>query len=437
MKRRMSLAFVALSLITSMVVMRPSGAMPAPARPSAQNPSIDIEEFRHELFNYLTALEVSMQVFSDVPAVRQQFDQAGLDPLALLADAKQQLSVSTPEELSALRTAYARFPNWRDTPRGISSLIHPGLRQLTSSGVADLRTLQSVTVDDCAAALAANHTNTDISIAAAVLIAAEAVMEGFPTDGLTILARLIPIAAVTAAKSALLAIETLKNIKDDCNSDTFEAAIQEQVTNSTNTIVNNDNTNQATIVNNDNTNRDTVLSSLTAATNTVINNDNSNTTALTATIGNAQTSINNNSNANTATIVTNDNSNKTTILANDNANTVALATAITNAQTTVVNNSNANRDLLRDLLLRTQIEADLAEADSASPVALYLTPTSQGGHLDLVQAIVTETLANIEAAGSSIGTARTELAQADAQKAAGQFKDAYKSYRKAYKSATK
>jgi hypothetical protein len=90
---------------------------------------------------------------------------------------------------------------------------------------------------------------------------------------------------------------------------------------------------------------------------------------------------------------------------------------------------------LRDLLLRTQIEADLAEADSATPVAWYLTPTANGGHLDLVQSIVTQTLANIQAAGGSVGNAQAFLTEANAQKAAGQFKEAYKSYRKAYKAA--
>ncbi len=53
--------------------------------------------------------------------------------------------------------------------------------------------------------------------------------------------------------------------------------------------------------------------------------------------------------------------------------------------------------------------------------------------LDLVQQIVTLTLANIQAAGGSIGNAQSFLTQANADKAAGNFKSAYDNYRKAYK----
>lgn len=91
----------------------------------------------------------------------------------------------------------------------------------------------------------------------------------------------------------------------------FESAIQDQVATSTTTIVNNDNTNATPILN-----------SITVAKTEIVNNDNTNT----------------------ANIIANDNSNTVMIIANDNANATAL----------------------RDLLRRTQIEADLAEADNAA-----------------------------------------------------------------------
>jgi hypothetical protein len=123
-------------------------------------------------------------------------------------------------------------------------------------------------------------------------------------------------------------------------------------------------------------------------------------------------------------IISNDNTNTGTIINNDNANTA-----------TIINNDNANKNELRDLLLRTQIEADLAAADSATPVALYLTPNANGGYLDLVQSIVTQTLANVQAAGGKISNAQQFLNQADALKASGQFKAAYDNYQRAYKLA--
>jgi hypothetical protein len=124
-------------------------------------------------------------------------------------------------------------------------------------------------------------------------------------------------------------------------------------------------------------------------------------------------------------IINNDNANANAIINNDNANTA-----------TIITNDNANKNELRDLMLRTQIEADLASADAATPVALYLTPNANGGYLDLVQSIVTETLANVSAAGGNVGSAQSFLNQANAQKAAGQFKNAYANYRRAYKQAT-
>jgi hypothetical protein len=151
-------------------------------------------------------------------------------------------------------------------------------------------------------------------------------------------------------------------------------------------------------VNNDNANATTLNNNLTAARNTIVNNDNANTT----------------------TIVNNDNTNRTAIINNDNAN-----------KAMIIANDNANKDLL----LRVHIEEDLAQSDSATPVAWFLTPAAHGGHLNLVKTIVTETLANIVAAGGSIGNAQSFLDQANADLAAGRFKEAYNNYRKAYKAA--
>jgi hypothetical protein len=152
---------------------------------------------------------------------------------------------------------------------------------------------------------------------------------------------------------------------------------------------------------------------LEGAITSIINNDNANTTTLF-----------NNDNANTTTLFNNDNANRTLIINNDNAN---LATIISNA--------NANKNELRDLILRTQIEADLAMVDSSAVVALYETPTAAGGYLDLVTTVVTETLAHVQSAGGSISNAQNFLDDANAAKAAGNFKTAYAAYRKAYKAA--
>jgi hypothetical protein len=154
---------------------------------------------------------------------------------------------------------------------------------------------------------------------------------------------------------------------------------------------------------------------LAADTTSIINNDNANMTA-----------IINNDNTNTSSIITNDNTNTTAIINNDNANTA-----------TIIANANANKNELRDLILRTQIEADMAMTDSAAVVALYEIPTARGGYLDLVQFIVTDTIAKVLAAGGTVGNAQQMLNDANAAKAAGHFKLAYATYRKAYKAAGK
>lgn len=168
------------------------------------------------------------------------------------------------------------------------------------------------------------------------------------------------------------------------------------ITNAQTAIVNNDASNKTMIVNNDNANALTLNTSLTSAKTMVIANDNTNTT---------------------------------NIVSNDNANKVMLLAAINASQTT-----------FGTMLLRSQIEANLAKEgddDEAGNVAWFLTPTANGGQLDLVQQIVTQTLANIVAAGGSIHSAQTYLTRANAYKTAGNFKAAYEYYRKAYKAAAK
>lgn len=175
----------------------------------------------------------------------------------------------------------------------------------------------------------------------------------------------------------------------------------------------------------------------------IIGNATTNTTTITTTVTTAKTDI-----------VNNDNSNKDTIVNNDNANALALTTLVNSALTQIISNANANKDETKNLLLRTQIEADLSSTDGSTFVALYETPstvcfpslnsfglpqagvpasTVQCGLLDLVRSIVRQTIANV-GAGTN---AQNFFDTGDSQRAAGQYKAAYASYRKAYKAASK
>jgi hypothetical protein len=256
-------------------------------------------------------------------------------------------------------------------------------------------------------------------------------MEGFPTDGLTILARIAPIAAWAAAEGAVIGIETLKSIKDDCNANTFEAGITNQITNSTNSIISNDNTNTTAITTSVSNAQTAITTSISNAQTAITTNDNTNTTNIISNDNSNKTAIITNDNTNTTNIVNNDNANKTAIINNDNANTVTITTAVENAKTQVIINANANKDEL----LRLQIHADLATADSATPVAVFVLPAAKNGYLELVRTIVVQMITDL--AGSRTAEANALLAQGDAHKNAGNFKSAYSSYRKAYQTAAR
>jgi len=136
------------------------------------------------------------------------------------------------------------------------------------------------------------------------------------------------------------------------------------------------------------------------------------------------------------TIVNNDNANTNAIVNNNNANTAAIVNNDNTNTTTIINNANGNKTETLDLILRTEIEDNLA-GNGEKPVALFETPTSNGGYLDLVGTIVAQTIANIQSAGGHVGDAASDLAAADASKAAGRFKKAYGQYREAYQDAAK
>lgn len=206
-----------------------------------------------------------------------------------------------------------------------------------------------------------------------------------------------------------------------------------------------------------NTNIDTEASSINSNIDTEAAGINTNIDTEAASINSnidaEATAINNNVNAQATLIIAKADSNTALIIANTNSRAAEIKAQIDAVRDEIIANDdantaaiiasdNANKNELRDLILRTQIEADLATADNATPLGLYLTPGSvcsggQCGRLDLVRDVVAQTLANIQAAGESIGGAQKLLDQGDALKAAGQFKAAYQAYRKAYKTAVK
>lgn len=152
-------------------------------------------------------------------------------------------------------------------------------------------------------------------------------------------------------------------------------------------------------------------------------------------LGHIHTDLDNsvaNDNTNKTAIINNDNANTTTITGNVNANTTTILAAIAASQIAVNANTDAGKNELLNLVLRTQIEANLAE-DHDDAVGLYMTPGLNGGYLESVRAIVIETIAKL--GGKHTTEANKQLAQGDAQKALGNFFKAYSFYRQAYRTA--
>ena len=428
--------------------------------------AVQLEQFRADLSQMITNLNASLIKIKQNPAARAAISKSGKDSVKTSAAARRELEQMSYQELEQVYRAFnTHFPQWRKTS-GVMERMAKKIEGNYSEGEGGVTTSNAITPDNCQDAFNAAPSFTDWSAASAAAIAADGLQNVIPPP-LNAIATAVYIAA---AEGALVA-ETLNSIFDRCSGDVALGNLQ--------TSVDNIQSSQTDIINNANTNKTMLTTAITNAKTDIITNDNSNKTMLTTTITNAQTSINNTTNSSSTAITTaitnaqtaivnNDNSNKTMIVNNDNSNALTLNTNLTNAKnqiitndntnttnivnndnankTTIINNDNANTTTLlnsgnantlalSDLVLRSQIEADLATESNGVKVAWYMTPTANGGKLDLVKQIVTLTLANIVAAGGSIGNAQSFLTQANADKAAGNIKSAYDNYRKAYKAA--
>ena len=88
------------------------------------------------------------------------------------------------------------------------------------------------------------------------------------------------------------------------------------------------------------------------------------------------------------------------------------------------------------LSVRASIER--AIADPSQPlIAVYALPAANGGYLETVRDLVTDTITNLSAAGQSVGNGPASLAAANAAFAAGQYADAYTKFATAYRDAAK
>lgn len=428
--------------LTPAVIAETSSTPIAPDKPEA-------DQFRADLKKLLEELDSVADIALESDFGRNLIESAGLDLKGTLKRAIDNLQNLSDEDALRLKNAFEKSnPNWKQSGQKMKNIFSEGVRNrlkglptkpgrqkggnssLRFSGTdssnaalildkgrggkfnfnkysqrlssfarssAILMVMPGINPETCDPGIGAGDDGImAVYIAKGVALGLQAIMEALPTDAITIAAREAPLAAYFLAEGAALTVEGLYEVEAECEGAKFEF--------DTTTKLNNLQTSVNSIIPNDNANTTTILNKL-----------NENTTIITNKIGDTGTLIINNDNQNKTQIINNDNQNKTEIIINDNN----------------------NKNELRDLILRSQIEADLSQPDGSSPIALYELPTAQGGYLDLVQTIVTQTISRIKAAGGATGNALTFLNTANAFKAAGKFKAAYDNYRKAYRAASK
>ena len=367
-------------------------------------PDANVEEFRQEYEEYLVGMQELLTKIGD-PAMQEKLER--FDASEQRTRARQSAMEAKAENLVAIHELLSKFPNWRKdltTAKQAfgseSARAFAKARKSAKKAGGENPTPEFLIPDFCPDASVVPTIN-DVAALQSLIIIAEGVMELLPTDTFTFLARAIPVGLYTVAQEVLLAAQTLRDLDDQCTSASKDD-IQDMIDGAKDSVIENSNSNKSEIVENDNANKTALSTELSDAKTMIVNNDNTNTAALDAAITKA----------------------KNEILADAKAN-----------KNEILADAKANKEELRLLILKTQIEADLATESNGVKVAAYMLPTAKGGYLDMVQQIVTKAISDIRAAGGSVGTAQSWLDKANADKAAGNFKSAYDNYRKAYKAA--
>jgi hypothetical protein len=409
------------------------------------DPATDVEEFRRELDSFYADLQTSMNALLEGEFARDLMARAGLDPLGQLADARKMLPELTAQDLGLLKAAFARNPEWREMPDRINSVFSPGVRKTLkgmSAPQAQGRIFNMKVTPDRVTALPGgiikdncipfaedpdgtpHISNSDIGVVAGLEVVAAGAADAIPDT--LVPAHIVAIVADGVAKGVLQTAQTMKGISDDCLNLDFQnyvtANLDEQVS--------------------------------TRASQTSVNDLTTSLQDLPTSVSNVQTSVNialNSLNI-MQTTVNNLQTTSNTILANLGASSNEVGTIDHKVDTLQqgVNLVNSKIDAVSSKVdqfvaslasfqaqnLRLAIEANLSNGTDDAAIGLFELPAAQGGYLDLARSIVAETIQKMQATGQTIGNAQALLTRGDQQRAAGNFKDAYDSYRQAYRMET-
>jgi hypothetical protein len=111
---------------------------------------------------------------------------------------------------------------------------------------------------------------------------------------------------------------------------------------------------------------------------------------------------------------------------------VELTQAMSMVMGHVAETSSTNTKQLEDLTVRLEIERALQQG---SPYGSLYLPQANGGRLEVVRAIVSETIQHVLDSGESANQASTKLAAGDDELKNGHFKQAFRLYSEAYRAA--
>lgn len=399
----------------------------------------DPELFRRELSVYLNELMEVALLYQEIDRSTRVLSQAGFDLVGQVAEAQRRLPEMTTEEIVAMRAGYARHPYWRELPAALGSFINQETKQKIASRLSARDNVSGALIaDSCTDATNANISLTDVSIAKGVELAANAVMEGFPTDGFTILGRLAPIAAWAVAAGVALSLEQLNSILDNCQTGEHQTKVETNLDVMVSTRADQTTANQ--IKTHVTTNLD--VKSSTLSTQVSVNQVQTGVTELIAKGNQLQGT------ANTTLAEVNAIRQKVDTNLDEKVSTRASQQSVNTLQSTANTiNTKVDQALLKlDALaaqvtkfqaenLQLQIELNLQLGPRYHQV-LFQLPQSQGGYLEEVRRIVNESIAKCKAAGQmnpgSIEQAENYLRAGDAYRTAGNYKEAFTSYRTAY-----
>ncbi len=224
------------------IVAPPRNPSPVTRLPEAD---ADIESFRVELIGFMRETQAFLKLLSSSETLREKINASGQDLVAEMTAMEAKISLMSTRELISLKAAY---PNTK-TLHSLVAQLAAARAQLEDSEVLGYVDAAFVTMSKQAAqsknaksdkvngkssvnvispdicpALAGVPSITDIAVLAGVVIVARGVMEALPTDFVTILARVAFVVIFTAAEVALVAIQAVYDIHQNCQADIAAAA---------------------------------------------------------------------------------------------------------------------------------------------------------------------------------------------------------------------